>query len=117
MKRITRKFALLCVVATAALGSLALPADQVRARSAPVCAIGVCTWTEPGIKGTLRILEDEQSGLVLKPPVRSAVNSATRRWCFHEMPGFAGGKKREIAPGEAVKDLGFQARSVRPERC
>jgi hypothetical protein len=117
MKRLTRKFALLSVIATANLASAVLPAAQVQARSAPICAVGVCTFTEPSFRGTLRILEDEQSGLTLEPPVRSAVNSATHRRCFYELPGFAGGKKREIAAGEAVKNLGFHARSVRPRHC
>lgn len=117
MKRLTRKFALLSVVAAGVLASAVLPAAQVQARSAPICAVGVCTWTEPGFRGTPRIPDDERSGLVLKPPVRSAVNSATRPWCFHELPGFAGGKKRQVAADEAVKNLGFHARSVRPGRC
>ncbi|WP_371776797.1 hypothetical protein [Streptomyces sp. NBC_01438] len=118
MKRFMRNAGTLCAVAVASIGMTVLPAVSAQAAPAPICpaVVGVCTWTEAAYEGNLRLLFDEEPAVV--PPVQSVSNQDFQPWCFYERPFFdAGGKKREVAGGQAVKDLGFAAHSAQQGRC
>lgn len=118
MKSTMKKVALLSAVAMASLGTAVLPAAQAQAAPQPICplVVGVCTWTEPGFEGDMRILFDEEP--VLVPPVRSATNQDFQTWCFYERPFFDNqGQMREVNAGETVNDFGFGAQSAQRGQC
>ncbi|MFG3244917.1 hypothetical protein, partial [Streptomyces sp. NPDC048157] len=94
------------------------PAASAQARPVPLCpaVIGACTWTEPAYEGDLRILFDQEP--TVAPPTRSVSNQDVQSWCFYERPFFDDrGQKREVAAGEAVRDLGFDAHSAQQGPC
>jgi hypothetical protein len=117
MKRFMQKVGLFSAVAVAALGTAVLPASAAQAAQ-PICpqVVGVCTWTDPGFEGGMRILFDEESALV--PPMQSATDQDFQTWCFYERPFFDNqGQMREVNPGETVNDFGFSAHSAKRGQC
>ncbi|MGW0859258.1 hypothetical protein [Streptomyces sp. NPDC002690] len=112
-----QKAAAFSAVAAASLGTGVLSAPAAQA-APPICplVVAVCTWTEPGFEGNLRLLFDGEG--LLMPPVRSAVNQDVQAWCFYERPYFDNrGEMREVSVGEQVNDFGFEARSATQGQC
>ncbi|MEE1794554.1 hypothetical protein PUR28_27910 [Streptomyces sp. BE308] len=115
---LTRRARSLVLVVAAAVGMAVVPAVSAQARPVPVCpaVIGACTWTGTAFEGNLRILFDQEPTVL--PPAQSVSNQDVQSWCFYERPFFdAQGQKREVAPGEAVSDLGFDAHSAQQGQC
>ncbi|MEV5750707.1 hypothetical protein AB0L00_23035 [Actinoallomurus sp. NPDC052308] len=74
----------------------------------------VCAFTGPHGHGHLRLIHQEER--FLAPPVRSAQNQDARPWCLYDHPDF-NGESRELAHGQSIGDLGFEASSARPGNC
>ncbi|WP_329174657.1 hypothetical protein [Streptomyces sp. NBC_01477] len=117
MKRFMQKMGMFSAVAVVGLGTAVLPAAAAHAAE-PVCplVVGVCTWTEPGFGGDLRILFDDEPAIA--PPTQSARNQDFDTWCFYERPFYDNqGQMREVNRGETVNDFGFSAHSAKRGQC
>ncbi|MFJ1958425.1 hypothetical protein ACIOGT_36160 [Streptomyces microflavus] len=116
--KLVKRAGSLAMVAMATIGMTVVPAATANAAPFPVCpmVVAACTWTEASYEGEMRLFFQEEP--MLAPPVRSVSNQDYQAWCFYEQPFYgSGGQSRQVNPGEAVRDLGFDAHSAQQGSC